>query len=61
MQSNRYLVTSFDKDINTAIEANAMVHKKVGSLLKDKFPHPFSKIIFFSYFCIEKISSIFLI
>jgi len=34
-----YLVTSFDKDINTAIEANAMVHKKVGSLLKDKFPN----------------------
>jgi enolase len=34
-----YLVTSFDKDINTAIEANAMVHEKVGSLLKDKFPN----------------------
>ena len=34
-----YLVTSFDNDINTAIEANAMVHKKVGSLLKDKFPN----------------------
>jgi enolase len=34
-----YLVTSFDKDINTAIEANAMVHKKVGSLLKEKFPN----------------------
>ena len=34
-----YFVTSFDKDINTAIEANAMVHKKVGSLLKDKFPN----------------------
>ena len=34
-----YLVTSFDNDINIAIEANAMVHKKVGSLLKDKFPN----------------------
>ncbi len=29
-----YLVTAFDKDINTAIEANAMVHKKVGYSIK---------------------------
>jgi len=34
-----YLVTSFSNDINSAIEANADVHKKVGSLLKEKFPN----------------------
>ena len=34
-----YLVTSFSNDVNSAIEANADVHKKVGSLLKEKFPN----------------------
>ena len=34
-----YLVTSFDEDITTAIEANALVHKTVKSLLRDKFPN----------------------
>ncbi len=34
-----YLVTSFSNDVNSAIEANANVHKKVGSLLKEKFPN----------------------
>ena len=34
-----YLVTSFDEDITTAIEANALVHKTVKSILRDKFPN----------------------
>ena len=34
-----YLVTAFDEDITTAIEANALVHKTVKTLLKDKFPN----------------------
>jgi enolase len=34
-----FLVTSFDDDINSAIEANAAVHKKVGGMLKQKFPN----------------------
>ncbi len=34
-----FLVTSFDDDINSAIEANAAVHKKVGEMLKQKFPN----------------------
>ena len=34
-----YLVTAFDDDINTAIEANALVHKTVKSILRDKFPN----------------------
>ena len=34
-----YLVTAFDNDINTAIEANAFVHKTVKSLLKERFPN----------------------
>lgn len=34
-----YLVTSFDEDITTAIEANALVHKTVKSLLRNKFPN----------------------
>ena len=34
-----YLVTAFDDDITTAIEANALVHKTVKTLLKDKFPN----------------------
>ena len=34
-----YLVTAFDEDISTAIEANALVHKNVKSLLKEKFPN----------------------
>ncbi|MDG1545382.1 MAG: enolase C-terminal domain-like protein [Candidatus Poseidoniia archaeon] len=34
-----YLVTSFDSDINTAIETNAAVHKEVAKILKNKFPN----------------------
>jgi enolase len=34
-----FLVTSFDDDISTAIEANATVHKKVGKMLKERFPN----------------------
>ena len=34
-----FLVTSFDDDINTAIEANSAVHKEVGKMLKEKFPN----------------------
>jgi len=34
-----YLVTSFDNDVNTAIETNAAVHKEVARILKDKFPN----------------------
>ena len=34
-----YLVTAFDEDITTAIEANALVHKTVKTLLMDKFPN----------------------
>ena len=34
-----FLVTSFDDDINTAIEANSTVHRKVGKMLKEKFPN----------------------
>ena len=34
-----YLVTSFDNDVNTAIETNAAVHKEVAKLLKEKFPN----------------------
>jgi|TARA_B100001094_G_scaffold304689_1_gene333877 enolase len=34
-----YLVTSFDSDINTAIETNAAVHKEVARILKNKFPN----------------------
>ena len=33
-----YLVTAFHDDFSTAIEANALVHKTVKSLLKEKFP-----------------------
>ena len=33
-----YLVTSFDNDVNTAIETNAAVHKEVAKILKEKFP-----------------------
>ena len=34
-----YLVTAFHDDFSTAIEANALVHKTVKSLLKEKFPN----------------------
>ena len=34
-----FLVTSFDDDINTAIEANSAVHREVGNILKGKFPN----------------------
>lgn len=34
-----YLVTSFDNDINIAIETNAAVHKEVAKILKNKFPN----------------------
>ena len=34
-----YLVTSFDNDVNTAIETNAAVHKEVAKILKQKFPN----------------------
>ena len=34
-----YLVTSFDNDVNTAIETNAAVHKEVAKILKAKFPN----------------------
>jgi len=34
-----YLVTSFDSDINIAIETNAAVHKEVAKILKNKFPN----------------------
>lgn len=34
-----YLVTSFDNDVNTAIETNAAVHKEVAKILKGKFPN----------------------
>ena len=34
-----YLVTSFDDDVNTAIETNAAVHKEVAKILKEKFPN----------------------
>ena len=34
-----YLVTAFDNDVNTAIEANAAVHKEVKAVLKKKFPN----------------------
>jgi enolase len=34
-----YLVTAFDEDITIAIEANALVHKTVKTLLTDKFPN----------------------
>ena len=34
-----YLVTSFDSDVNTAIETNAAVHKEVAKILKEKFPN----------------------
>lgn len=34
-----YLVTSFDNDVNTAIETNAAVHKEVARMLKEKFPN----------------------
>ena len=34
-----YLVTSFDNDINTAIETNAAVHKEVAKILKKQFPN----------------------
>ena len=33
-----YLVTAFHDDFSTAIEANALVHKTVKSLLKKRFP-----------------------
>lgn len=33
-----YLVTAFHNDISTAIEANALVHKTVKNLLKERFP-----------------------
>ena len=33
-----YLVTSFDNDVNTAMETNAAVHKEVAKILKEKFP-----------------------
>ena len=34
-----YLVTSFDNDVNTAIETNAAIHKEVAKILKEKFPN----------------------
>ncbi len=34
-----FLVTSFTDDVNSAIETNSAVHKKVGSMLKEKFPN----------------------
>ena len=34
-----YLVTAFDDDVNTAMEANAAVHKEVNAVLKKKFPN----------------------
>ena len=34
-----YLVTSFDNDVNTAIQTNAAVHKEVAKILKEKFPN----------------------
>ncbi|MEC8875277.1 MAG: phosphopyruvate hydratase [Candidatus Thermoplasmatota archaeon] len=34
-----FLVTSFDNDVNTAIEANVAVHKNVGKMLKERFPN----------------------
>ena len=34
-----YLVTAFHEDFSTAIEANALVHKTVKTLLKEKFPN----------------------
>ena len=34
-----YLVTSFDNDVNTAIETNAAVHKQVAKILKEKVPN----------------------
>ena len=34
-----YLVTSFDNDVNTAIETNAAVHREVAKILKEKFPN----------------------
>ena len=34
-----YLVTAFHEDFSTAIEANALVHKTVKILLKEKFPN----------------------
>ena len=34
-----FLVTSFDDDINSAIEANSAVHKEVGKMLKERFPN----------------------
>ena len=34
-----YLVTSFDNDVNTAIETNAAVHKEVAKILKENFPN----------------------
>nr|AIE94807.1 Enolase, TIM barrel domain-containing protein (eno) [uncultured marine group II/III euryarchaeote AD1000_53_H05] len=34
-----FLVTSFDDDINSAIEANSAVHKEVGTMLKERFPN----------------------
>ena len=34
-----YLVTSFDNDVNTAIETNAAVHKEVANILKKQFPN----------------------
>ena len=34
-----YLVTAFHNDFTTAIEANALVHKTVGVLLREKFPN----------------------
>ena len=34
-----YLVTSFDSDVNSAIETNAAVHKEVAKILKEKFPN----------------------
>ena len=34
-----FLVTSFTDDVNSAIEANSAVHKKVGSMLNEKFPN----------------------
>ena len=34
-----YLVTAFDNDVNTAMEANAAVHKQVKAVLKKKFPN----------------------
>ena len=34
-----YLVTAFDNDVNTAMEANVAVHKEVKAVLKKKFPN----------------------